>query len=68
MGRILLLAVRQALYAETLMTYEEFNQMFGKFRDHYWRVRIISEILPLTLQYPGKKAASLVSGGLPRGV
>ena len=28
----------QALYAETLMSYEEFNQMFAQFKEHYWKV------------------------------
>jgi len=29
----------QALYAETLMSYEEFNQMFAEFKDHYWKAK-----------------------------
>ena len=33
----------QALYAETLMSYEEFNQMFAQFKEHYWKVSMQEE-------------------------
>jgi len=37
----------QALYAETLMSYEEFNQMFAQFKEHYWKAKAQ---LPLSLE------------------
>ena len=33
----------QALYAETLMSYEEFNQMFAQFKEHYWKVSRVQQ-------------------------
>ena len=37
----------QALYAETLMDYEEFNSMFSQFKKNYWKAK---SQLPMSLE------------------
>ena len=49
----------QALYAETLMNYEEFRQMFQQHDHHYQKV-----IFTFNIVHPGKPSPTLSRGGV----